>query len=132
MVGKNTPFGKSVPTADNPARSRANPGDWFGFSLYYRHLFAGIRIVKRNSMDTQNVRTCFTITYTDEQFNRAKAYVDDMKRHPNRVYWRGKEGKTDQELIIEQIVHRILSGFYNDDPLNASRHIIRMDSMNMT
>lgn len=83
-------------------------------------------------MDTQNVRTCFTITYTDEQFNRAKAYVDDMKRHPNRVYWRGKEGKTDQELIIEQIVHRILSGFYNDDPLNASRHIIRMDSMNMT
>lgn len=83
-------------------------------------------------METQNVRTCFTITYTDEQFNRAKAYVEDMKRHPNRVYWRGKEGKTDQELIIEQIAHRILSGFYNDDPLNASRHIIRMDSMNMT
>ena len=83
-------------------------------------------------MDTQNVRTCFTITYSDEQFNRAKAYVDDMKRHPSRVFWRGKEGKTDQELIIEQIAHRILSGFYNDDPLNASRHIIRMDSMTMT
>ncbi|QOI97378.1 MAG: hypothetical protein HRU69_07690 [Flammeovirgaceae bacterium] len=83
-------------------------------------------------MDTQNVRTCFTITYTDEQFNRAKAYVEDMKRHPNRIYWRGKEGKTDQELIIEQIAHRILSGFYNDDPLNASRHIIRMDSVTMT
>ncbi len=83
-------------------------------------------------MNTQNVRTCFTITYTDEQFHRAKDYVDDMKRHPNRVFWRGKEGKTDEELIIEQIAHRILSGFYNDDPFNASRHIIRMDSMNMT
>lgn len=83
-------------------------------------------------MEIQNVRTCFTITYTDEQFNRAKAYVEDMKRHPNRVYWRGKEGKTDQELIIEQIAHRILSGFYNDDPFHASRHIIRMDSMTMS
>lgn len=83
-------------------------------------------------METQNVRTCFTITYTDEQFNRARVYVEDMKRHPNRVFWKGKEGKTDEELIIEQIAHRILSGFYNDDPFNASRHIIRMDSINMT
>jgi hypothetical protein len=83
-------------------------------------------------MKTQNVRTCFTITYTDEQFNRARAYVEDMKRHPNRVFRKGKEGKTDEELIIEQIAHRILSGFYHDDPFNASRHIIRMDSMSMT
>jgi len=79
-------------------------------------------------METQKVRTCFTITFTDEQFNRAKTYVDDMKRHPNRVFWKGKEGKSENELIIEQIAHRILSGFYNDDPLNASRHIMRMDS----
>lgn len=79
-------------------------------------------------METQKVKTCFTITFTDEQFNRAKTYVDDMKRHPNRVFWKGKEGKSDSELIIEQIAHRILSGFYNDDPLNASRHIMRMDS----
>ncbi len=80
-------------------------------------------------METQKVRTCFTITFTDEQFNRAKTYVDDMKCHPNRVFWKGKEGKTENELIIEQIAHRILSGFYNDDPLNASRHIMRMDSV---
>ena len=79
-------------------------------------------------METQKVRTCFTITFTDEQFNRAKTYVDDMRRHPNRVFWKGKEGKTENELIIEQIAHRILSGFYNDDPFNASRHIMRMDS----
>jgi hypothetical protein len=79
-------------------------------------------------METRNVRTCFTITFTDEQFNRAKTYVDDMKRHPNRVFWKGKEGKSESELIIEQIAHRILSGFYNDDPFNASRHIMRMDS----
>jgi len=80
-------------------------------------------------METQKVKTCFTITFTDEQFNRAKNYVDDMKRHPNRVFWKGKQGKTDSELIIEQIAHRILSGFYNDDPINASRHIMRMDSV---
>ncbi len=79
-------------------------------------------------METRNVKTCFTLTFTDEQFNRAKTYVEDMKRHPNRVFWKGKEGKTESELIIEQIAHRILSGFYNDDPSNASRHIMRMDS----
>jgi len=81
-----------------------------------------------STMTTQSVKTCFTITFSEEQYNRARNYVEDMKRHPNRVYWRGKEGKTDEELVIEQIAHRILSGFYNDDPLNAGRHIIRMDS----
>lgn len=79
-------------------------------------------------MNTQKVKTCFTITFTDEQYQRARNYVNDMKRHPSRVYWRGKEGKTDEELVIEQIAHRILSGFYNEDPLTAGRHIIRMDS----
>jgi hypothetical protein len=79
-------------------------------------------------MTMQKVKTCFTITFTDEQYNRAKLYVEDMKRHPNRVFWRGKQGKTDQELIVEQIAHRILSGFYNEDPFNAGRYIIRMDS----
>jgi hypothetical protein len=80
-------------------------------------------------METQKVKACFTITFSDDQFSRAKNYVDDMKRHPNRVFWRGKEGKSDSELIIEQIAHRILSGFYNDDPIRASRHIMRMDSV---
>ena len=83
-------------------------------------------------MDTQKVRTCFTITFTDDQYNRARTYVDDMKKHPQRMFWRGKEGKSDEELVVEQIAHRILSGFYNDDPFNASRHIIRMDSMTST
>ena len=79
-------------------------------------------------METQRVKTCFTITFTDDQYNRAKNYVDDMKRHPNRIFWRGKEGKTDDELVIEQIAHRILSGFYNDDPISAGRQIVRMDA----
>jgi hypothetical protein len=79
-------------------------------------------------METHKVRTCFTITFTDEQYTRAKYYVEDMKRHPDRIFWRGKEGKSDDELIIEQIAHRILSGFYNDDPLAAGRQIMRMDS----
>jgi tripartite-type tricarboxylate transporter receptor subunit TctC len=81
-------------------------------------------------METQKVKTCFTITFSDDQFNHAKAYVDDMKRHPQRVFWRGKEGKSDDELIVEQIAHRILSGFYNNDPYNASKHIVKMESMN--
>lgn len=83
-------------------------------------------------MGTQKVKTCFTITFTDDQYNRAKEYVLDMRKHPNRVFWRGKEGKTDDELVVEQIAHRILSGFYNDDPLNASRHIMRMESVTTT
>jgi tripartite-type tricarboxylate transporter receptor subunit TctC len=80
-------------------------------------------------MDTQKVKTCFTITFTDEQYTNAKAYVDDMKRHPLRVFWQGKDGKSEEELVIEQIAHRILSGFYNKEPYKAARHIIRMDSM---
>jgi len=80
-------------------------------------------------METQKVKTCFTITFTDDQFNHAKAYVDDMKKHPQRVFWRGKEGKTDDELVVEQIAHRILSGFYNNDLYRAGKHIVKMESM---
>jgi hypothetical protein len=81
-------------------------------------------------METK-VKTCFTITFTDEQYNRARAYVEDMRKHPQRIYWEGKAGKSDDELVVEQIAHRILSGFYNDDPLRAGKHIIRMDNMTM-
>lgn len=79
-------------------------------------------------MNTQKVKTCFTITFTADQYQHAKNYVEDMKRHPNRIFWQGKTGKSDEELIIEQITHRILSGFYNDEPFRAARHIIKMDS----
>ncbi|MCB0487522.1 MAG: hypothetical protein R2820_00190 [Cyclobacteriaceae bacterium] len=80
-------------------------------------------------METQKVQTCFTITFTQEQYLHAQAYIQDMKRHPRRVFWIGKQGKSDEELVIEQIAHRILSGFYNDDPFNAGKHILRMQSM---
>lgn len=80
-------------------------------------------------METQKVKTCFTITFTEDQYLHAKAYVDDMKRHRQRVFWVGKENKTDEELVIEQIAHRILSGFYNNDPYRAAKQIMRMDSM---
>jgi hypothetical protein len=79
-------------------------------------------------MSTQRVKTCFTITFTNEQYDRARSYVEEMKKHRNRVYWLGKEGKTDEELVIEQIAHRILSGFYNSEPYQAGKQIIRMDS----
>jgi len=68
------------------------------------------------------------MTFTDEQYQHAKYYIEDMKRHRNRVFWKGKEDKSDDELIIEQIAHRILSGFYNDDPFTAGKYIMRMDS----
>lgn len=80
-------------------------------------------------METQKVRTCFTITFSDDQYSHAKSYVEDMKKHPQRVFWQGKEGKSEEELVVEQIAHRILSGFYNNDPFRAAKHIIRMDSM---
>jgi tripartite-type tricarboxylate transporter receptor subunit TctC len=79
-------------------------------------------------MSTQRVKTCFTITFTDEQYNHAKSYVEDMKKHPNRIFWKGKSNKTDEELVIEQITHRILSGFYNHDPITSAQYILGMDS----
>jgi len=64
-----------------------------------------------------SVQTTFKLTFTDEQYENAKEYVKDMKKHPKRVFWIGKKGKSDEELILSQIAHRILSGFYNNyDP----------------
>ena len=79
-------------------------------------------------MKTQQVRTCFTISFSDDQYERAKNYVQEMKKHPKRLFWQGKEGKSDEELIIGQLAHRVLSGFYNDEPFFAGKQIIRMDS----
>lgn len=59
------------------------------------------------------VDTTFRITFTEEQYEHAKKYVEDMKKHPDRVFWVGKENKSDDELILSHIAHRILSGFYN-------------------
>jgi len=71
----------------------------------------------------------FKLSFTSEQYDHAKQYVDDMKKHPKRVYWLGKEGKSDEELIISQIVHRILSGFYNNyDPSFAKKQILELST----
>lgn len=79
-----------------------------------------------------SVRTCFTIHYTDEQYEHAKAYVEDMKNHPKRVFWRGKTEKSDEELILSQIAHRVLSGFYNNyDPSFALQQIRSMQNLNL-
>ncbi len=77
----------------------------------------------------ETVETCFTLSYTEDQYDKAKAYVEDMKRHPQRVYWIGKEGKSDEELILSHIAHKILSGFYsNYDPYYASQQILTMNN----
>ena len=59
------------------------------------------------------VDTTFRISFTDQQYQQARKYIEDMKKHPNRVFWIGKENQTDDELILSHIAHRILSGFYN-------------------
>jgi len=51
-----------------------------------------------------------------------------MKSHPKRVFWIGKEGKSEEELVYEQIAHRVLSGFYNNDAYKAAKHIIKMEA----
>ena len=75
----------------------------------------------------QTVETTFKLSYTADQYQKAAEYVADMKKHPKRVFWIGKEGKSDEELIISHIAHRILSGFYNNyDPGFAQRQIMEM------
>lgn len=59
------------------------------------------------------VDTTFRITFTNEQYDQARKYVEDMKMHRDRVYWLGKENMSDDQLILSHIAHRILSGFYN-------------------
>ena len=75
----------------------------------------------------QTVETTFKLTYTPEQYDKAVAYIEDMKKHPKRIFWLGKKGKTDEELIYSHIAHRILSGFYNNyDPTFARQQIMDM------
>lgn len=75
----------------------------------------------------ETVETTFKLTYSDDQYERAREYVNDMKNHPRRVFWIGKKGKSDEELIISHIAHRILSGFYNNyDPSIARTQIKEM------
>ena len=78
---------------------------------------------------THSVQTTFNLTFTEAQYEHAKEYVTDMKNHPKRVFWLGKTEKTDEELILSQIAHRILSGFYNNyDPTFARTQIHSMEN----
>ena len=72
------------------------------------------------------VETTFKMSYTDEQYVQARAYVEDMKKHKERVFWIGKEGKSDDELILGHIAHKILSGFYNAYEGYGSAAILEM------
>jgi len=78
----------------------------------------------------KTVKTTFRLTYSDAQYENAKEYVSDMKKHPDRVYWIGKQDKTDEELIISHIAHKILSGFYNNyNPTYTTSQILGMESL---
>ena len=82
--------------------------------------------------NVHSVKTTFNLTFTDAQYEHAKAYVVDMKNHPKRVFWLGKSNKTDEELILSQIAHRILSGFYNNyDPTFARTQIKSMQNSDL-
>ena len=77
-------------------------------------------------MGMHTVETTFKMSYTYEQYVQAKAYVEDMKKHKDHVYWVGKEGKSDDELILGHIAHKILSGFYNAYDGYGSAAILKM------
>ncbi len=72
------------------------------------------------------VETTFRISFTSEQYEHARQYVEDMKKHPERIFWYGKEGKSDDELILGHIAHKILSGFYNAYDGYGSTAILEM------
>ena len=75
----------------------------------------------------QTVETTFKLSYSEQQYQKAIEYIEDMKKHPKRVFWIGKKGKSDEELIYSHIAHKILSGFYNNyDPAFASKQIMEM------
>ena len=67
----------------------------------------------------ETVTTCFKLTYTKDQYEDALEYIRDMKRHPKRIFWEGKQNQSDEDLVYSVIAHRILSGFYN---LNNARY----------
>lgn len=78
------------------------------------------------------IEACFKISYTSEQLSDAKEYIRDMKAHPKRVFWYGKENKSDEELIYAHLAHRILSGFYNNkNPHYGSKYILEMKNKNV-
>ena len=75
----------------------------------------------------ETVETTFKLSYTKEQYSKAVEYINDMKKHRKRVFWVGKEDKSDEELIFSHIAHKILSGFYNNyDPSFARQQIMEM------
>ena len=77
----------------------------------------------------KNVKTTFNIVFTEDQYANAVEYINDMKNHPKRIFWEGKRNKSDEELVLGHIAHRILSGFYNNyDPFGGRQNIISMDS----
>jgi hypothetical protein len=67
----------------------------------------------KNMTDMHTVETTFKLSYSEDQYLQAKNYIEDMKKHKNRIFWLGKENKSDDELILGHLAHRILSGFYN-------------------
>ncbi len=77
----------------------------------------------------KNVKTTFNIVFSEDQHAKAVEYINDMKNHPKRVFWDGKRNKSDEELVLGHIAHRILSGFYNNyDPFASRQNIISMTS----
>ena len=77
--------------------------------------------------EIKTVETTFKLSYSENQYEDAVEYINDMKKHPQRVFWQGKSDKSDEELIYSHIAHRILSGFYNSyNPTYFSSRIMEM------
>lgn len=71
----------------------------------------------------KTITTCFTISFSSDQLDHAKSFIEDMKKHPKRIFWKTRIGKPDEELIYEQLTHRVLSGYYGDEFFMAQKRI---------
>lgn len=76
----------------------------------------------------KTITTCFTISFSSEQFEHARSFVEDMKKHPKRIFWKNRSGKSDEELIYEQMTNRILSGYYGEDFFMAQKSIEKINT----
>ena len=77
------------------------------------------------------VETTFKLTFTEDQLAKAREYVEEMKKHPKRVYWQGNQNKSEEELIYSHIAHRILSGFYNTYDFQSGSQIVDMKNKSL-
>ena len=52
----------------------------------------------------KKVKPVFTISFIQDQHRYALSCVGDMTKLPQRVYWLGKEGKTEDGSVVSKLL----------------------------